>query len=772
MDVIVDNASINKEMNIRDFKAKFEYLGYTFQSADILEDVYQFYRYYDNKANKGVSSILLEGDPGCGKTFLTEVFFNFLGKDTTYLYTQCVEETNSDKLLNTYNVPAIVRGEGDLAIAAGILTQAINDANAGKTVVLAIDELDKARPALDAYFLDFLQSGRVETMDNRVLELTPDGRKRIFAIFCKNDERELSEAFKRRANYIKLPPMPPILAYKTLLRNFEGAPHDPKYLKFICKVYEAIYNEQMDSNGKFVRRLPSLQELTTAISGDYVLFDSGISSSRRISSLIRKLGKDDETRENVTNLLVKKFKYKKMESNYNNNESLDFDVDNDDYMTTKDPNSLVDQYVQAKDNGEYIFEEDELEDPMKDIANILDNMKDDSALVFLDHDNKEKIVELGVISHKDPRALDQLFGKIRFKGNPNSRFGFLDTDGDNFVGIMRYKGTLILIANKEYVSPKLLMRALSTIITIIYDTKENIDMQSNYFFSPHIAEEFKLSGLNAKVLTRGPKFVLDKMTNQNGMLTYSGTNLKITFDEAMNASYFRYIQKYKAEPLYKAIENLCRFNPELALPAAFINAKKFSTISDEDKLVKASKFLDKKEEWEQMRLDDWEVVIDEFKPITLKKMKSKKKDGWNTEYEEVDVNYVFKWVEEKDEVNKRLHVYPKYYIKDGYLLYSSDEDFVNQKVWGQMDPFQRDIAFVARDIFGNFIPTFYADNNSDYFSSLTMSTTGRIVDDPEYRKHLLGISEDITETKSFANYYGSISQVSAIMTKEKALKKV
>ena len=31
-----------------------------------------------------------------------------------------------------------------------------------------------------------------------------------------------------------------------------------------------------------------------------------------------------------------------------------------------------------------------MEDPMKDIANILDNMKDDQSLVFIDKANKEK----------------------------------------------------------------------------------------------------------------------------------------------------------------------------------------------------------------------------------------------------------------------------------------------------------------------------------------------------------------------------------------------
>lgn len=47
--------------------------------------------------------------------------------------------------------------------------------------------------------------------------------------------------------------MPPVLAYKTLIRNFEDVEHDQKFLKFISKVYESLYNEQMDSNCKFLK---------------------------------------------------------------------------------------------------------------------------------------------------------------------------------------------------------------------------------------------------------------------------------------------------------------------------------------------------------------------------------------------------------------------------------------------------------------------------------------------------------------------------------------
>ena len=271
-------------MGIKEFKIKFENLGYTFQSPEVLEDVYLFYKYYDSKANKGVASILLEGDPGSGKTFLSEVFSFFLGHDTEYIYTQCVEETNSDRLIATYNVPAIVKGEADKALAAGILTRAITLANEGKKIVLTVDELDKAREVLDSYFLDFLQSGKIETSDNEILALTEEGRKNLFVIFAKNNERELSDPLLRRCSVIKLPPMPPILVYKTLLRKLENVVYDSKFLRFTCKVYEAVYNEQMASNEELLSRLPALQELVTAITGDYELYENGISNTRRIKN--------------------------------------------------------------------------------------------------------------------------------------------------------------------------------------------------------------------------------------------------------------------------------------------------------------------------------------------------------------------------------------------------------------------------------------------------------------------------------------------------------
>ena len=101
----------------------------------------------------------------------------------------------------------------------------------------------------------------------------------------------------------------------------------------------------------------------------------------------------------------------------------------------------------------------------------------------------------------------------------------------------------------------------------------------------------------------------------------------------------------------------------------------------------------------------------------------------------------------------------------------SYSDFAKDKFIQQLNPFQKEIALVARTIFGNFIPQFSSERNPDYFSSLTMSYTGRIVEDQNNRNRIPGISQDITNEQDFINYYNSISQPSAVITSEKVLKR-
>ena len=76
------------------------------------------------------------------------------------------------------------RGTGKTS-AAKILARAINLANNSTKVVLTVDELDKARDALDSYFLNFIQSGKIETSDNQILSLTNSGMKNLYFVIVK-----------------------------------------------------------------------------------------------------------------------------------------------------------------------------------------------------------------------------------------------------------------------------------------------------------------------------------------------------------------------------------------------------------------------------------------------------------------------------------------------------------------------------------------------------------------------------------------------------------
>ena len=397
---------------------------------------------------------------------------------------------------------------------------------------------------------------------------------------------------------------------------------------------------------------------------------------------------------------------------------------------------------------------------MRKIADMFDDIVDDETLVFLDKKDKDNIVELGVITHQNPNALDALFRKIRFKGNIKSRIGFLEVENDDFIGLVKYRDALMLVANRDYVSPRLLIKSLCNIVAIIFNVNENNGI-NNYYFSPISASNFKFTGLDIKVLSGIPQLVLDKMTNHRTSYIYSTSNLKITYDATQNTRYFRYIQKYKAEPLYDVIEEICRFNPELAIPASFINAKVFSEFTDRGLVKRFSSFEEKKERWESLKSEGWKVQIDDFTPMDLTFFDIDPNGKRSSIFPDLEIDedrFVFDWEIEEDEEKKNLHVYPKYKLKGKYLIYTSDSEFEKNEVFKQLDPFQKEIALIARSVFGNFILQFPEDERKDYFSVLTMMQTSQIMEDENNKRRIPGVKGNIAFMPDFADYYDSISK--------------
>lgn len=189
-------------------------------------------------ANTCVTSTLLEGEKGAGKTFLsTTIAKLFCGNDweSNYLFYQCNEGTSPAHFLYDIDVQGVVESvagnenkiflkkwieaavdaelRGNFAnltlakekityysqnspstLSKGILIQACEKSKYGK-VVLVIDELDKTSRSVDAFLLDFLQNFRVK---DPIYGEMQGNKENIIVIFTSNGERLFSEPLYRR----------------------------------------------------------------------------------------------------------------------------------------------------------------------------------------------------------------------------------------------------------------------------------------------------------------------------------------------------------------------------------------------------------------------------------------------------------------------------------------------------------------------------------------------------------------------------------------------
>jgi len=162
----------------------------------------------------GVRAFFLRGPAGTGKTSLASLVGEFLNAKTFFF--QCTVGTSEEDFIYKY-LPDESTKSG-FRLVLGVLPQALKSSKRRKTVII-IDEIDKSRPQVDAFFLDFLQNARISLVlgDKKV---TIEGKKEnLVVFFTSNDEREFSEPFLRRIISLYLKPLPTELVYKLLLNQ-------------------------------------------------------------------------------------------------------------------------------------------------------------------------------------------------------------------------------------------------------------------------------------------------------------------------------------------------------------------------------------------------------------------------------------------------------------------------------------------------------------------------------------------------------------------------
>ena len=170
---------------IQETQERLKKLGY-FASEDLAKIILLF-EAAGKKGKKSIPTLLLQGKSGAGKTFLAETFSQMIGADEKFV--QCFPRMGTENFQYDVNIEGVMKQDADSSIKAGILLQALQQSQKGP-VVLVIDELDKARPEVDSFLLDFLENGRLTTGTDTYEK----GQYPIYTFVTSNDKR-ISQRF-------------------------------------------------------------------------------------------------------------------------------------------------------------------------------------------------------------------------------------------------------------------------------------------------------------------------------------------------------------------------------------------------------------------------------------------------------------------------------------------------------------------------------------------------------------------------------------------------
>ncbi len=261
--------------------------------------------------------LLIEGQPGVGKTELAKAFSRALGAELIRL--QCYEGIDDTKAIYEWEyskqllyaqllkgkIDEILEGAKDLSSAMDRLKRfnssffseefiikrpLLKAISSPEPVVLLIDEVDKSEPSFEALLLEVLSDYQISIPEIGTIE----AKSVPFVILTSNNARDLSDELRRRCIYLYMN-MPDSARQMEIVKTKLNKRVPEDFLDMIGSMLSLI-------NAQDLKRPPSLSEI---IDWSVSIASAGIDKDHVSLSSLGSLLKDESDQQKAFNALWK-----------------------------------------------------------------------------------------------------------------------------------------------------------------------------------------------------------------------------------------------------------------------------------------------------------------------------------------------------------------------------------------------------------------------------------------------------------------------------------